>query len=368
MDALMSPLAKWPFARIGAAIAAAAAAIVTARAAEVPAWPELLACLLAYLGAITAGATVAARRGDAATLWTAAVTAALAAVGTLADWFAVRIVFEVAAGVAVVGAILVAVPRPVAFGAVSLLAVFHFCGVLSAIWSPAPSPWLVTQLWTRVFRFHLVFCYVNNAYQFYSPDPGPANLIWFCVESHDGDKAWFKLPKKPETGLDPMGVEYFRRLSITSACYQYNRTFEVPEFVMRRRTQRPDVPFAPYMPPARQYRVPYESSRKVIASCARHAADVYGGPDLVKSVKVYLVEHRMLDPHEFAARADPYDPSTYMPFYAGDYTPDGRLIDPNDPLLYWLVPVLREPPAPGSDKPGLFNGLKHHTGSDPFAA
>src|SRR5262249_51727018 len=32
---------------------------------------------------------------------------------------------------------------------------------------PSPSPWLSTQIWTRIYRPYLEFLYLNNAYHFY---------------------------------------------------------------------------------------------------------------------------------------------------------------------------------------------------------
>ena len=70
--------------------------------------------------------------------------------------------------------------------AFSLLVLYHFAGIFSAITSPPPTPWLTGQFWARVFRPHLEFSYVNNAYQFYSPQPGPAQVLWFCITGTDG--------------------------------------------------------------------------------------------------------------------------------------------------------------------------------------
>ena len=69
-------------------------------------------------------------------------------------------------------------PKPIA-DPNDLLGTYSFLpwlrqGLANAITSPPATPWLTTQTWVRLFRPHLEFCYVNNAYQFYSPQPGPA--------------------------------------------------------------------------------------------------------------------------------------------------------------------------------------------------
>ena len=45
---------------------------------------------------------------------------------------------------------------------------------------------------------------------------------------------------------------------------------------------------------------------------------------------------------------DPFHPTTYRPYYLGTYDAEGKLLDPEDPMLYWLVPVL---PRAGGTSP-----------------
>ena len=35
--------------------------------------------------------------------------------------------------------------------------------------------------------------------------------------------------------------------------------------------------------------------------------------------------------------------SLFRIYFLGDYTPDGKLIDPQDPMLYWIIPVTMKP-------------------------
>jgi hypothetical protein len=39
---------------------------------------------------------------------------------------------------------------------------------------------------------------------------------------------------------------------------------------------------------------------------------------------------------------DPREPYFYLPYYFGEYDPEGKLLDPNSPFLYWLVPILED--------------------------
>jgi hypothetical protein len=122
-----------------------------------------------------------------------------------------------------------------------------------------------------------------------------------------------------------------------------------------------------------QFRMPNEHARQILASYARHVATT-NGPKLlgapVKSIKVYLTQHRMLGQKEFADGIDPFDPTTYIPFFVGEFDVDGNLTEPNDPMLYWIVPIVRGPNhksgphgSPGLD---IRNYVTVHAGSDPF--
>src|SRR4051794_35115868 len=151
------------------------AALAAPDARETP-FLAIAGAMLAVVGLLVAGAAAARRPKDSAVLGLAAAAAALAFFATHKEWDAIRIMMIVMAWVAAVAAVLVRLPQTAQRVAVSVLVLFHFAGILTAITSPPETPWLTAQLWARIFRPHLEFCYVNNAYQFYSPQPGPANV------------------------------------------------------------------------------------------------------------------------------------------------------------------------------------------------
>jgi hypothetical protein len=77
-------------------------------------------------------------------------------------------------------------------------------------------------------------------------------------------------------------------------------------------------------------------------------------------VKIFRVEHRVLPAQAFLNRYDengnklesgndPYHPVTYRPYYYGEFNPKGELINPVDPMLYWLVPIVPKKPLNESD-------------------
>jgi hypothetical protein len=97
------------------------------------------------------------------------------------------------------------------------------------------------------------------------------------------------------------------------------------------------------MPLLQQYQPPTNLTMLILASYARHVAHSAPHPTNpfahVKSVRVYRLTHTLIEPRDFAEGVDPRHVAFYLPYYMGEYSPDGKLLDPHDPLLYWLLPI-----------------------------
>ena len=320
---------------------------------------------------VVAGYAVSRRPKDSITLGLAALTAFLAAIATNPAWDAIRIMQWVMAATAAIAAGIMQLPPTGQRVAFSLLVFYHFAGIISAMTSPEPTPWLTSQIWARVFRPHLEFCYVNNAYHFYSPQPGPAQVLWFCITGTDGESRWLKMPIKGEM-LDPLGVEYFRRLSLTDRANQLAAYAPGTEALLARRLLLQDFPYYPLemVGEAQQYHPLREHGRHLIRGYAEHVAHAFGTgrrskdgtPVLVHDIKIYMAEHEMLGQLQFQKDKDPYDPDTYRPIYEGQFDGEGRPLmnDFDRSLQYWLIPIFRS--ATGE----LNNYVIKHAGSDPF--
>jgi hypothetical protein len=411
------PPAAWETVRkvglAGIGLTAAAAALGgVANVVENPPWPLATARLFLVLtGAITAGFAVSLRPG----LWRAwglgAVAAAVAVPGTPASWDSFRLLFTVLALAAVTGAALVAAPRPWRQGVISALVVFHFGGIFMATTSPPPTPWLVEQLFQRVYNPYLQFMYLRNAYHFYSPEPGPASLLCFLLTTYElKDKVgadgrpvldakgrpvketladvmamdpdarrkrvekteWVVLPRRPADVRDPLGLTYYRRLSLTEqtarvypALMSSAEKVEKEDVIQRRRAVSNEYPLLPTEDPILQYRMPNRDIAQVLLpSYTSHVIMNYTPEDdalrLRTTVKMYRFEHRTLDVLAFTGvnppldgsadsaapprrPIDPYHPTTYRPYYLGEWDVFGTLLNPQEPMLYWLVPVLPNP-------------------------
>jgi hypothetical protein len=299
------------------------------------------------------------------------------------SWDTLRMALRVFTVVALLAAPLVLASVRVRRWTLSVLVLLHFVGIASAALSPAPSPWLVAQLWVRIYRPYLEFMYLNNAYHFYAPEPGPPTYLWcrLIYESKDGEEmgTWFKVPKLDEkTGMQmhPVALEYQRHLAMVenivftepvSPLDGYGNP--TPFFLARQHASSPVppigvpvpplvVPYHPLIPVAQQYGRPNETARRLLASYIRHIGKIKAeDPELpgytLRYLKVYRVRHDIPNV-DLYARSDPpvpaNHPGLYRPFYMGRYDTEGKLLDgtyadgylvaQQDPFLYWMVPVL----------------------------
>jgi hypothetical protein len=400
------PPVCWTLAR-GVAAAGAGLVALAALLGLVDGSPGVVSTLrlvLVFAGSVATGVGVSLRpdRWEAWAIGAAA--AAVGVVGVPAHWDSFRLLFAVLAGVALFRLVVVAVPPPWKVRAVSALIVFHFAGIFTATTSPPPTPWFVEQVYHRVYNQYLQFIYMRNAYHFYSPEPGPASLLACLVKTESGtettadgqvrrkyDTRWVVLPRRPADVRDPLGLTYFRRLSITdqvSRSMQDYTAFEKTE--VRARRYRMTIPGSdPYYPlhPAEaeqsQYRLPTpEVARFLLPSYAQHLI-LEHTPDAAAAarttLKVYRLEHQTLRVEQFIGvgnpdgkPTDPYHPTTYRPYFLGEFRltsedpahprkPRVELVDPQADMLYWLIPVLPNP-TPGADKKDYVDYLSIHAG------
>jgi hypothetical protein len=109
------------------------------------------------------------------------------------------------------------------------------------------------------------------------------------------------------------------------------------------------VPFDKFLPQQQQYAAPNAQVRRLLESFVAHVAR-YPHPERtaeykIKSVKVYRVIHAIPQPGAFLHGMEGNDPQLYRPYYLGEFHPDGKLKQEQDPFLYWLLPSVRDNPA-----------------------
>lgn len=301
------------------------------------------------------------------------------------EWDTMRLFLRVCMAVSMYAGALMLVSKGLRRGLLSLLFTLHLMAITTAALSAPPSPGIVQQAWMRLFRPYLEFAYLNNAYHYYAPEPGPSSYVWFRVIFEDPTKKleeglWHKIPDIDEAGNihHPVALDYQRFLSLTESIAQADAS--PPEWLYNPRTNRFDIrnpfwanrlslipgeddplgkirnekqlripllPGEPLVPYQQQVRVPSEGSRKLLASYARFIGHKFpqhpDKPDWTfKSVKIYQVVHSIVPIQWLRERYPPTDPQLYRPIYVGNYTAQGMMIDDKDPYLYWMLPSWRK--------------------------
>lgn len=322
--------------------------------------PEALRVVLIVVGSLLSAVAASHRPFDPLMWFFLSLTFALGWVGSPHSWDSLALLTLIGSWLALLGGILASVPLRVRLVGITTLVIVHFLGILTAVTGPPPQPWLTGQTWTRVYRPYLQWSYLNNAYQFYSPDPGPSNQMWAAVEFETTDperqRKWFRFPERPEHVKDPLAMTYYRRLSLTEHLNGTDSMLSVYEDGTAKERRMayfnlspPDkkIPLGTPHHQAGAFRAPdWELRRRLLPAyakmIARQMEEEEGLP--VKSLKLYRVEHRVIDPTEMQKpareRRGPYHKTQYLPYYLGKYDNAGTLLDSDDPMLYWLVPIV----------------------------
>jgi hypothetical protein len=307
--------------------------------------------------------------------------------GRAEEWDSIRLLVAVMALVAIVAAPLMVVPQNVRRGVVSLLILLHFGGICTAVLAAPPAPWVIQQIWTRIYRPYLEFMYLNNAYHFYAPDPGPARYLWFRLiyEDEKGREVghWLKVPEFNERGQHQyaLALQYSRYMALTEntvatdpprslwetqvragkdqgeyrivrAKFYENRVKHAPGYQPMVGEAMPPkgsllIPFP--LPHEQQHVVPSKEVRELLKSFADHVTRIPHPehPEFKKlGVKMYSLIHTIPPSEDFLYNnAHPADPSFFRPIFLGEYRfgPDGELLmRRNDPFLYWLLPIYKD--------------------------
>jgi hypothetical protein len=303
------------------------------------------------------------------------------------NWDSGKMVFGVAALVALSGSVVVVCTGVVRRGLLCLFALYHLGGIATAITmieppgTTRPAPFLPTQAWVRLYRPYLMFLFQNNAYHFYSPEPGPPTHLWFYIRYANGNIEKFEMPKREDS---PVLLHYQRLLSVGEFMSQV-APGNIPDHLlmemygggkeglkkinaMKNRGENPHdlalarlyearetaprlvmpngMPYHPGIPKQNQYQPPHEYSWKMIQSGVRRIAhefahDPKDPSSPIVSIKMYRIRKWIISPGEFARGGDPLDDTYSIAWYQGEFRPDGTLVNKSDPFLFWLIPIVR---------------------------
>jgi hypothetical protein len=355
---------------------------------------------LLVAGSVAVGAGVALRPASPIILGVAACAAFLGCLErSQAGWDSGARLLAVLSAIALAAGVILFLPTSARRVVVSLLVVYHFGGILT-IATPARQAWVPSQLWTYVYRPYLQFMFLNYGYDYYAPEPGPTYLLWFHVQYEDYPKdmrnyRWVRIPDYNATDgifCRPDGqriwphVELTRRLELSdSTSIPHSGPLNLEASLQARLDVSWVIPPHLEIPVSNQYYEPNGTSKRRLRSYVRHVARTYShewNPELkVTGIKVYRVVHKILSAGDIAEGVDPDDPTTYYPYYMGEFDPDGNMKVltrkvvfhedgsateiQRDPLLYWLIPIMKVPVEEPKDHDEWFRTKPSKTKTEP---
>ncbi len=290
-----------------------------------------------------------------------------------ASWDSLILASSVFTGVSLFIGIFVLLPLLAKKTTAICFVLFHFASIISAVTSieppNAPASWLATNLWAYYFRHYLTFAYLNNAYHFYSPEPGPPVLLWSKIQYEDGTFRWFKIPNRTES---PIQMHYQRMLSVTeSTNVASSHSPDNWEEKLQRRNlaglaNQPQItPLNRSMSQSYMFKEPADYSKRMLLSYALYLTKKFAHPTdkpsiNIDNIKIYRVTHNIITPGDMSRGENALDPTLYYPYFMGSFDKNANLIDPNDPFLYFLLPITRNA---NPNEPSVLNhSLDVHAG------
>lgn len=194
---------------------------------------------------------------------------------------------------------------------VSVLLIAHFFAILTAITSSStinfPAPKAAVRA-SEPMQPYLEFTFLNNAYRFFSPNPGAPTVLWFRIQDQDRTVRWVEVPGPCDSWAR---VAYQRRLNFTVLLGQH---------------LAPD--------PAQEGKRRFSSMGQIcLESCVRHVAHAHprlqadGSVAPMKSIGVYCVQHTVITPEQVRAGWEQIDLRTYHATFVGAFTPEGERVD-----------------------------------------
>jgi hypothetical protein len=281
--------------------------------------------------------------------------------GMTETWFSGHIFFAFFVTFSIVGSLLALLPRVWRAFGLTVVFALHFGGILVAttvLPVNGQIAWLPTMLYMKCYRPYLTGLYLTNGYHFYAPDPGTSTLVWVRIEYQDHSFRWVKFPSRPDS---PTPLHYQRMMGMcesTSGLGTMPKPEDFDESFRKRVTAgnvfpTGEIPLRRDLMPQSQYYPPNDYSKAIMSSMARHVALYYQHPtDPTKpviGVKIYRLSYSIIQPEALVKGSDPLDDKLKMPFYMGEYDPQGNRVyhddkgnslpPEEDPFLNWVVPM-----------------------------
>lgn len=207
---------------------------------------------------------------------------------------------------------------------VSLIVLFHLSAILSHVIAGG-GPFVMRQL-SSLYRPYLKTMWLDNAYRFYAPDPGPTEVFWYKLHYQDGTTRWTQVPRREDFYLR---MPFQRHMSIALLGSMMVEQEPVPptdnaasvaSVLVNNQTAMRTV-----LTPMGQI---------FLRSYARHIASVEKEHPASHSplayMDCYLVKYLIRSPLEMRFNLDMYDPRMLRIQYVAAFTPDGLIANHKD--------------------------------------
>jgi hypothetical protein len=202
----------------------------------------------------------------------------------------------------------------------SLVILFHLSAILAHVLSGGRP--LIMLMAASKFRPYLKTMWLDNAYRFYAPDPGPTEVIWYKMVYEDGSTQWTQVPPRREDVY--LRMPYQRHMSISLLASMWNeRLMSKP---------REDINSAVSILVNNQpvIRTVLTAVGEIyFRSYARHVARLYAAHPETKAplayLECYMVHYLIRSPDEMRRKMDMFDPRKLRIDYISSFTPSGQM-------------------------------------------
>jgi hypothetical protein len=94
------------------------------------------------------------------------------------------------------------------------------------------------------------------------------------------------------------------------------------------------------------FKEPADYSKRMLLSYALYLTKKFAHPTdkpsiNIDNIKIYRVTHSIITPGDMSRGENALDPTLYYPYFMGSFDKNANLINPNDPFLYFLLPITR---------------------------
>ncbi|MFO0815444.1 MAG: hypothetical protein U0796_19685 [Gemmatales bacterium] len=203
---------------------------------------------------------------------------------------------------------------------VSLFILFHLTAIICHVIAGGGP--LVMKMAASYFRPYLKTMWLDNAYRFYAPDPGPTEVLWYKMVYEDGSTHWTQVPPRREDIY--LRMPYQRHMSIALLASMMNEQ----EVIKPKEDPLSAVSILVSSQPS--YRTVLTAWGEIhFRSYARHIARRYATHPTTQAklayTECYFVQYLIRTPAEMRLKMDMFDPRKLRIQFICCFTPTGQM-------------------------------------------